>query len=463
MGGFENNTIAPITPLLVERYMDAAEALAGHAITHIDELAPCPAGQTNEQCARNFIDAFGRLAFRRPLEDIERDTLLAVYLEKASRSDYSGGIRLVLEMVLQSPQFLYRVEEPATTRSLTGFELATRLSYFIWVSTPDAALLDDAAAGRLSTPETLEQTARRMLKDPRATDGIRSFHRQWLGLRELETQSKEGLLSATFTPELRDAMVEETLRFAAHTVLSARTGGDAITTLLTSKKSFLNASLAKLYGAPVPSSDGFVLVDLPDRQRAGVLTHASVMTLLANADQTSPVMRGKFVREKLLCQSIPPPPPDVVTAAPRVDPKLTTKQRFAQHRTDRSCAGCHQLMDPIGFAFEHYDALGAWRSVDGAFAIDSVGELSSTDDADGAFDGAVELGARLAASQQVRRCIASQWFRFALGRAQQEEDAASLDRIYQTFARSGFDVRELIVAIATSHVFGHAGVAGSNR
>lgn len=457
VGGFENNTVAPVTQQLVERYMAAAEALAASAVGQIDRLAPCAEGEPREGCARRFIDSFGRLAFRRPLEDGERAGLLALYADKEKRSGHAQAIRLVLEVVLQSPKFLYRLEPlddtSVKTRALTGYELATRLSFFIWASTPDSKLLDDAAAGKLATAEGVGDAARRLLADKRAVDGIRSFHRQWLDLRELETESKDQVLYPAFTPELKKAMVEETLRFSAHAVLQ---GGDAITTLLTSKKSFVNASLAKLYGVAAPAGEGFALVDLPAGQRSGLLTQASVMSVLASAEEASPILRGKFVSEKLLCLSVPPPPPGVAIAPPKPDPKLTKKERFEVHRADPSCAGCHQMMDPAGFGFEHYDAVGAWRTVDGAFPVDSVGVISGTSDANGEFDGAVALGERLAASQQVRRCIATQWFRAALGRSERDEDAASLDDVYQSFTRAGFDVRGLIVAITTSDAFRHA-------
>jgi hypothetical protein len=456
IGGFESNGVAPVTQLLVERYMDAAHAVAEAAAPRIDAIAPCAPGELKQRCASKFIGTFGRLAFRRPLCDGERAALLALYTDKERRSDYAGGIELVVEAMLEAPQFLYRVELPeaastrAGARPLDGYAIATRLSFFLWASTPDARLLDDAAAGELATRADVERAARRMLADRRAVDGLRSFHRQWLGLARLETEQKDAALFPAFTPELKDAMVEETLRFCADAVLA---GGDTVKTLLTSNVTFVNAPLAKLYGVAPPSGGGFARVTLPARERAGVLTQASVMSALAAADQTSPVLRGKFVREQLLCDSVPPPPPDVSIARPKVDPRLTTKQRFAQHRADAACAGCHAMMDPIGFGFEHYDGIGAWRAAEGRFAIDASGEVTSTDDVNVAFDGAVELGARLAASKQVRRCLATQWLRYALGRSEQAEDAASLDGAYRAFERAGFDVRELIVAIAASDAF----------
>ncbi|MFO0548861.1 MAG: DUF1592 domain-containing protein [Polyangiaceae bacterium] len=456
-GGFETNSVAPVTTALVERYMDAAEGLAEHAAGRLDKLAPCPAGRDATECAQRFITSFGRLVYRRPLTDSERDLLLSIYSQKAQSSDYASGLRLVLEALFESPQFLYRVEsalpDGEKARPLGSYELATRLSFFLWATTPDSALLDDAAAGRLDTPEGLEKVARRMVGDKRVIDGVTSFHRQWLDLRELETASKDTLASV-FTDQMKAAMVEETLRFTARATLAP---GDVVTALLTSHESFINADLAKLYGVPAPAQSGYQLVSLPADQRAGVLTQASVMTVLASADQTSPIRRGKFVREKLLCQVIPPPPPNVVIIPPKVDPTLTTKQRFAQHRTDKSCSGCHQMMDPIGFAFEHYDAVGAYRTVDGAFPVDAIGELSGTDDVNGNFDGAVELSARLAKSKQVRRCFATQWFRFAVGRPETDGDTPVIDSIYQAFEEGHFDARELLIAIVKSPTFRYAG------
>lgn len=442
--------------------MDAAEALAVGARARIDTLAPCSGGEATPVCAARFVDSFGRRAFRRPLEESERKALLALYEGKAARAGYAAGIQLVIQAILQSPQFLYRLEPNGASgpglRALDGFEVATRLSYFIWASAPDDALLDAAASGRLSTQGEVETAARRMLQDPRAASGVKSFFRQWLGLRELDT--KESADPASFTPALRDAMVEETLRFSAGAVLD---GGDALKTLLTSNKSYLNGPLAKLYGVPAPEGDGFRLVSLPPQQRAGVLTHASLMAVLSGAEQTSPIRRGKFVREKLLCHPIPPPPPSAVIAPPKVDPKHSTKERFIRHRTDPTCSACHELMDPIGFAFEHYDVVGAWRTMDGEVPVDAVGDVYGTDDVDGSYTGAIELASKLAASEQVRRCMVTQWFRYGLGRAERDADEPVLEESYRTFAKAGFDVRELIVVIAGSPTFRHTRTEEENK
>lgn len=457
--GFESNNVAPVTSPLVQRYMSAAEALAAKAARNSDSLAPCPGGSDPARCGAEFVERFGRRAFRRPLTDSERVALRAAYDAGAASGDRAAGVRLVIEVALQSPQFLYRLEAPGAgdaPRRLDAYELATRLSFFLWATTPDDALLAEAEAGGLARAEDVERVARRMLADPRAIDGLRSFHRQWLGLSELETHSKDGELGRQFTPELRAAMVEETLRFSTEAVLG---GGDTVRTLLTSRASWVDASLASLYGVAAPAKP-FERVELPRDRRAGLLTQASLLTRLSDADQTSPVMRGKFVREKLLCQIIPPPPANVVITPPKPDPTRSTKERFVQHRADPACAGCHTLMDPIGFGFEHYDAIGAWRGADGAFPVDATGELFGTDDADGAFDGVVELAQRLAPSREVRRCMTKQWFRYALGRSEREEDTASIDAAFRWFEGTGFDVRELIVALTTTDAFLYAAPSG---
>lgn len=460
VGGFENNTVTPISQTGVERYMEAAEALASRAVRRLDTLAPCPSGSPPTACAGQFLDTVGRRIYRRPLDLRERTAMLDLFTAEQERSGYAHAIELVLTAMLESPSFLYRVEPTdgeSEARALSDYALATRLSYFLWASTPDDALLDAAATGTLQTRDGVERATRRLLVDARAVDGIRSFHRQWLDLRVLDTASKSPTLYPAFTPELKVAMVEETLRFASHAVFQ---GGDTVTTLLTSHKSFVNAPLAKLYGVPAPEGTDFQLVELPARERSGLLTQASLMTALSGADETSPILRGKFVRERLLCEKIAPPPPGVTVQFPPFNPKLTKRQRFEQHRTDASCGFCHATLDPPGFAFEHYDATGVWRVDDGDLPVDATGELTGTDDVDGPFDGVVELGARLAASNQVRRCVATQWFRAAVGRVERAEDAPSLDAVFHTFARAGFDVRELLVAIATSDAFRRVGAGG---
>jgi len=451
-GGFESNAGSPVSQAGVEHYLHAAETVARSAAGNLGKTPACDA-TTTERCAERWIERLGRLTYRRPLPPGDRELLLSTYLKRAKSAGHAKAVRAVVQRMLQSPRFLYRLELPddtgRTVRPLDGFEVATRLSYFLWSSTPDEALLDDAAEGRLQTEADVERATRRMLLDPRAIDGVKNFFRQWLELRELGTLSKDISAFPLYTPSLKQAMVEETLLFGARAVFQ---GGDGVRELLTSKVTYVNRELAALYGVAYPVPAGFAIVRLPDAERSGVLTHASVMTVLTQSDETSPILRGKFVREKLFCQAVPPPPPGVAMQLPPPRAHQTKRQRFASHRSNQSCSGCHQMMEPLGFAFEHYDALGGWLALDRGAPVDAVGAVVGTD-VDGSVDGALELGARLAESEQVRRCMATQWFRAALGRGERPEDERSIDGAYAEFARAGFDLRELIVAITRSDAF----------
>ncbi|MCC6645113.1 MAG: DUF1592 domain-containing protein [Polyangiaceae bacterium] len=457
-GGFESGSVSPVTQSLVERYLAAAEALSAAAAPRLPTLGGCVPAQREAECAAQLVERLGRAVFRRPVEPRERDALTSLYARAAPRRGHERALALVVQAMLQSPAFLYRAEPQRSpeeaARALTGYELATRLSYFLWASTPDERLLDDAGAGRLACAEGVEAAARRLLADRRAIDGVRNFYRQWLDLRELGTVSRDARVHPEFTPELRRSMVEETLRFAADATLEGR---DLVRALYTSQESFVDAALARHYGVEAPTRAGFSRVSLPAARRAGVLTHASVLTVHASAEDASPVMRGKFVREKVLCQEVPPPPPNVAIALPRVDPSVTKKERFATHRVAPACGSCHRLMDPVGFGFEHYDATGAWRDREGGRDVDATGVLEGAGGPAAGFDGAVALGELLAESPRARRCVTTQWLRAALGRRERDEDEASLEAAHAAFVTSGFDARALLIAIVKTDSFRRVG------
>ncbi|HZO14910.1 MAG TPA: DUF1588 domain-containing protein, partial [Polyangiaceae bacterium] len=286
-----------------------------------------------------------------------------------------------------------------------------------------------------------------MLDDPRAADAIASFHIQWLALEDLASVEKDAGLFPEFGPELAQAMQRETELFADHVI---RNGDGLLSTLLSAPYTFANAELAALYGASPPSGDAFELVDLDPAERSGLLTQASLLTMHAHPNQTSPVHRGKVIRENLLCDPPPPPPPTVNDQLPEVDPNVPITEQLAQHRTDPACSACHALMDPIGTGFEAYDSIGRYRTMIGDTPVDDSGEFVSTDDIDGPFEGVQEMAKRLTESEQVRECVAKQWLRFAIGRLEQDEDSCAEDVIQQHFAESGYDIRELIVAVAVS-------------
>jgi hypothetical protein len=460
VGPFHSNVGAPISEIQVEQYMDAAEEIATFAIEDLGGLLPCdPATVGEDECAAQFIAAFGPRAYRRPLDPTDTARLVAVYEEGKAQGGFSDGIRLVVQAALQSPWFLYHMEFGAeglndgSTVRLTGHELASRLSYFLWNTMPDDALFAAAGAGTLDDPSGIADQVDRMLADERARETIAEFHVQWLGVDEIASLEKDGDAFPNYSPDLAAAMRAETAAFTSHLVLD---GDASFATLLSADYTMTeDPGLLALYGITLPPDHvPGDPVPLPAGQRMGVLTHASVLAEHAHVNQTSPVHRGKVVRENLLCQPLPPPPPDVDNVPPSPDPDATTRERFEQHREDPSCAGCHRLLDPIGFVFEHYDAIGQWRDLEGGLAIDASGELLDTD-VDRPLDGALELASALAQSDDVKRCMTRQWLRFSLGRNETEDDLCTNEGLEQSFVDSGGDIRELIRQVALSDAFRH--------
>jgi len=226
----------------------------------------------------------------------------------------------------------------------------------------------------------------------------------------------------------------------------------SLETLFTAPYTFVNANLAKTYGLPAPTGSGFVQTPTDPSTRVGILLQPSVLSLHAIAYESSPIYRGKFVREKILCHELPPPPEGLIVVPPEVDPTKSTRERYQQHSADPACKGCHQMMDPIGFGFEHYDGMGRYRIKEGTHTIDARGELVGTD-VDGPYSGAIELSQRLAKSDVVSSCVVSHWFRFAYGRGETDGDRCALKTVKQQFAAAKYDMRELVVALTQTDAF----------
>lgn len=462
--GFTNNADALIvTDLGAYQYMDAAEAVAQAAVTRLASLLPCDPQKTGEMaCAQQFVEVFGRRAFRRPLTPQEVQRFVALWNTGRTGGTFADGIELLVQMFLQSPHFLYRVERglPAQARGnavpLTSYEMAARLSYFVWGSMPDDDLFKAAAEDRLATPAGIEAQVRRLLADKRSHEMVATFHREFLDLEGMGGLVKN---SPLWTASLKDALYREATTFVEEVFWNdGRTD-----TMLAAPYSYLNADLARHYGATGPTGDTLVKTPLDPKQRAGIVTMAGLLALHSYGDQSSPIHRGEFVRERLLCQPLPAPPNDVVIEPPKVDPKASTKQRFAQHSGDPACAGCHKLMDPIGLGFEHYDFMGRWRDRDGNFPVDDEGEVFASVDLDGKFKGGVELAQKLAASASVRQCFAAQWFRYANGRAETNADACTMSRLGKRLDENGHDLRDLLIAIATSDAFRYRALHGGGQ
>jgi hypothetical protein len=463
VGPFASNTVTSVTDLSTQQYLDSAERLGAAAVatpTALDSLVACNRtvpGMTDATCAGQFIDRFGARAFRRPLAADEKARYGALYTTYAASGGFGNGIRLVVQAMLQSPNFLYHVEldtapQPVGTLvPLDPYQLAARLSFFLWTSVPDDALMAAAAGGALADAAVVGTQVERLLKDPRASDAIATFHTQWLDLAKLAALGKDTTLFPQFTPALRDAMQAETLAFVDSVV---RNGDGRLETLLTAPYSILDGPLFALYGVTRPAgSTGPVRVDLDPMQRAGLLTQASFLATHAHENQSSPVARGVAVLRNVLCVALPDPPPNVDNAPPDPKPGATTRERFAAHETIASCAACHKSIDGIGMGFESYDAVGAFRTMDGGRAVDATGNVLAAPEINGPFDGAVALAQKLAGSQQVQQCVARQWFRFALGRLEGAADGCSLKAMFDTFEASHHDVRQLLAAIATSDAF----------
>lgn len=451
-----------ISPRGVGQYEDAA-LLVAEQVTAAgparDALMPCvPAAAVDEACVGQVLDRLGRRVWRRPLTSEERVRLVALATEAArTLDDFYAGLSMALGTMLQSPSFLYRVElgeadpDSPGRRRFTGWEMATRLSYLLWNTTPDDALLDAAEAGRLTDPTSLAAEVDRMLADPRARRGFRNYVDELLTLYELEHLSKDPSVFPAMRADLGLAAREETLAAVEALVFDR---DDDFRTWLTTTETFVNPTLAMIYAVPAPSLDGFAAAALPDDgPRAGLLGQASVLALHAHPVSSSATRRGEFVREVLLCQEIPPPPANVDTSIPEPSAEAATlRDRVAVHLEDPGCAGCHRLTDPIGLGLENFDGIGAFRTTEAGATIDPSGEL------DGApFADARELGRRVALDPAFSRCMAETVYAYAAGRRPGEGEDALVDWLDRRFAEERHSMRTLLRALATSDTFRHTG------
>jgi hypothetical protein len=458
--GFTNNAdVLSVTSLQAEAYMTASEQFATAAVGNLATLLPCDptqGGSSGETaCAQQFIGAFGLRAFRRPVTTDEATTFFNLYSAGRMGGAFADGVALVIEGMLQSADFLYRVEATDPTAPLTStspvapYEMATRLSYFLWGTLPDQTLFDAAAANQLATADQVRTQVTRMLADPRAHQAVASFHGEWLSTGVVLGVDKDKTMFPEFTDAIRADMQQEIATFVDQVFWT----DGRYESLMSAPYSYMNAELAQFYGVTPPTGTGFQKVMLDPTQRAGIVTSPAILASNAKPNQTSPVLRGKFVREQFLCQQLPSPPANLVIVVPQVTPGSTTRQRFAMHEQQSSCAACHQLMDGMGLGFEQYDPLGRWRTTDQGLPIDASGKIVSTDDIDGDFVGGVALAGKLAGSTEARGCLVREWFRFANGRSEIPADQCTLQSLNDQFDAEGHDMRQLLTNIAMSDAF----------
>jgi hypothetical protein len=451
-----------ISATRADAMLTAAETIAQAAAANLQSYLNliCPNG-ADDTCALDFIKSFGLKIYRRPLAADELTALETVWTESATISkSTSERFELVIEAMLMAPQFSYKSESGDPTISppspnlvgLSGYEIAARMAFLFWSTTPDDQLLMDAASGTLSTTDGIERVARRMLGDQRARFGMQNFTSQWLELWALDMLPKDTTMFPQWTDALVQSIRSETERFMDDLVWAQH---QSLRQVLTSNTTFVDSKLASLYGIDGLSfgSDGWTKVNLP-AHREGVLTQASFLSAHAHGQVTSPVRRGLFVRRKFLCQDLPPPPNNVVITVPTPDANSTNRQRMSQHDKDPACSGCHHLMDPIGFGFETFDAIGQYQDHEtNGLAIDSSGTVYGTNDIDGAFNGATELIQKLASTKQVDDCMVLQTFRYAQGRRDEMDDQCALSSLKQSFGDKDQDLLELMVDLVKSDFF----------
>jgi len=458
--GFDNiGDVLSLPPLMLEKYLAAAEKIT-EQVFKADAarkrlLNPPPHPKYKQEGSRRMLASFAERAYRRPVTDDEVRRLSGLQqLAQRSGDTFDQGLRLAIQAVLISPHFLFRIEEdrepnnPDAVHPISDHEVASRLSYFLWSSMPDEELFRDAGKGDLRKPGVLEGHVRRMLKDPRSKALVDNFAMQWLQLRSLKELAPDPKLFPTFDESLRQAMLKETELFFAN--LIAEDGN--LLDILDANYSFLNERLARHYDIAGVKGPNFRKVTLPDDRRGGVLAHASVLTITSNPTRTSPVKRGKWILETLLGTPPPPPPPGVeeLKEDEQVVLKGTLRQRMEQHRANPNCAVCHQRLDPLGFGFENFNAIGAWRSLEGKHPIDSSGVLPGGQ----TFTGPAELRAILKGrTEAFSKCVAEKMLTYALGRGMERSDRCFINDIAQELGKNQYRFSSLVLAIVKSEPF----------
>jgi uncharacterized protein DUF1592/uncharacterized protein DUF1588/uncharacterized protein DUF1587/uncharacterized protein DUF1595/uncharacterized protein DUF1585 len=456
--GFTNQAEGQlVSPLLAEAYARAAERLARTAFRGGDSRGLVPCQPAAAGCRGAFIRAFGRKAFRRPLDDSEVRRYEALFTQER---DFLSGAQVVVETMLQSPHFLFHLAPG-------GYGVASRLSYFLWDTLPDEELFRAAERGELETQAGIERQVSRMLRDSRAEDALDEFLAQWMRFDRLRNAIRDRRLFPEFTAELVAGMTEETRRLFRSLVWEDRDFRE----FFTASYAFLSPELAKLYGVPAPR-EAWGRVELgTDSERAGVLGQATFLSLTSKPADTSPTERGLFVREHFLCQVVPPPPPGVNTTLPPVtdEKPMTTRERLQIHLSNAACSGCHSLVDPVGFGFERFDAVGKHREKQLVTIFPTFDETSSKRkvqpteykldiEAEGdvlglknaRFTSPRQLGEILAREPGCQKCVVKMLFRWANGRPEEPDDQPLIETALERFRQSGFKFRELVVATAVS-------------
>ncbi|WP_437821788.1 DUF1592 domain-containing protein [Sorangium sp. So ce1078] len=460
-GVFDNNEAALlVTPGLWSDYQLAAEELAAMVTADedkLDRIVPADLPAEPEARAQAFIERFGERAFRRPLTAEERGQYLALFHRGKELFDgedpFVAGVRAALGALLQSPHFVYRVELGAGPAKgglipLSGHEIATKLSYLFWNTMPSDELLAAAKAGELSTSEAVRATAEGMLEDPRAREVVGAFHRQLYDYEQYHDLNKDQALYPEFVPEMGDDMQREAELFVEHVVFDKEGG---LTDLLTSRTAFVNDHLAAVYGIEGDFSNEFEQVELGAAERSGLLTRLGFLASKATARQPDSIHRGVFVNLRILCAALPPPP-DNATGLPPGE-KATNRERVEAHTGKGTCGeACHGTMiNPAGFAFEHYDAIGKYRTTDNGVPVNAA-DIYRLGGEPRSYADAIEFSQVLAESSEAHACYARRWVEFAHGREVGAKDRELINELGEA-SRGGASTKELILQVVSSTSF----------
>ena len=454
---YEPNKPPPIDRNLVIQFIEVSNPLKGDANISDFQRRMVPSEPIKSErvaAARKALTWFASRAYRRPATKDEIDRLMKVYAVGSAQDDsYERGLQLATEAVLCSPNFLFRVElDPKNTskepRLLNSYEMASRLSYFLWSSMPDDQLMNLATTNKLQDPSVIKQQVQRMLKDPKSRALTDNFAEQWLNLRILSIAQPDPKLFPDFNEGLRDAMETETKMFFESVLRENK----SILDFLDGRYTYLNGDLAKHYGISGVQGDEFRRVALPDGRRGGIITQGSILTLTSNPTRTSPVKRGKWVLDQILGTPPPPPPPGAGTLPDNVGivDGPTVRERLKQHTQNPSCAGCHRKLDPIGFGLENFDAVGAWRTTEGKALIDSTGIMP-----DGSKFSGPEGLRQLISNQKDKfvRCLSEKMLTYAIGRGVDASDKCAVDDVAKATAKQGYRMSALIESVVLSDPF----------
>jgi len=456
-GGFSAGLSAGDASVLA--YHGSAIDIAAKAVANMSTLIPCAttvSGAAATACASKFIDTFAPRAFRRPLDDAGRSALNGLYSVVSAQFGFVGGIQAVLEETLQSPYFLYHLELEeraigAGKVPVTGQSMASRLSYMLWASMPDDALFAKASAGQLSSSDQIQAEVTRMLADPKAKDGLRNFYEQWLRVGSMPL-AKTGKFADVYTPATQASIRAS---FDAQVDAAMWSDGGSLTALLSGNKAFVDANTAPLFGMAGVNGTALQEITVNAQQRVGILMHPAIMSTFATENGTHPIKRGVFVWDQILCQPLPDPPANVPTF-PGVPPNASVRQAYETFTSPQLCQGCHVRINPVGFLFESYDTVGAYRTVDdNGQPVNSAVTIAGASDAalNVATANAVEFANGIAQKGTLASdCLVTQLYRYAIKRMDAGADEPTLTSLTSQF-RNGQNLRKVLAALTQTEPF----------